>query len=105
MNYYSIKGPKGPVAVVFHDYLSLQYVINSKSESFRIAFESAVKSVGDVAFKKVKNVLKVSKFGPGYVGWLPAVVDKVCGDYWIVDDSGEVYGDVYSEDIAKSYLS
>lgn len=106
MKYYAIKGRGDkPTAVVFHDYLTSYYMIRSKSESFRKAFEASVRSVGSLQFKQSGESLKAHAIDPESIYWIKEVLKKACGNYWEVAKSGEVPGASNTDKIAESYLS
>lgn len=104
MKYYKIKCEKGATAVVFHDYVTSHYIVQSRSESFRKSFESSVKSTGKVLFKRSNNSLKIFKSGPNHIHWMDNILSKACGNYWTIEDSGDV-GLAYADDISTPYLS
>ena len=104
MKYYVIHNPEKPIAVVFHDYLSANFIVKSASESFRRAFEAAVSTNSYLNFTKRGQKLKFNVFGPQYPLWIDQVLSKICGNFWTVNKTGNITGDAFVDDIASQYL-
>jgi hypothetical protein len=105
MRYTVIKDDNSDIAVVFHDYLTSYFVVNSTSEAFRRAFDSAVKSCSAASFGKQGSKLVVNRFGPNFPTWLDEVLRSFCGKYWRIAESGSIPGEAFIEDITCKHLS
>ena len=105
MRYYVIQGEEStPLAVVFHDYMTAKFIVKSRSEAFRRAFEASVSINSSLNFIKRGPKLKFYTFGPQYPTWIDQVLSKICENFWIVCNTGNITGDAFVEDIASQYL-
>lgn len=103
MRYYVVSKDE-PVAVVFHDYVSAQYVIRSNSEAFRRVFEAAVSLNSSLAFSKNDKNLKYKAFGPEFPSWIDKVLKKACGIFWNIENTGDITGEAFIEDTVSKFL-
>lgn len=104
MKYHVIANSNNPVAVVFHDYVAAQFVVHSRSEAFRRAFEAAVATNSSLTFQKRGQKLKFNQFGPQYPSWVDRILSKICDNFWTVQKTGNVTGEAFIDDIAAEYL-
>lgn len=105
MRYYVIQSPEKKVAVIFHDYLTANFIVKSTSECFRRAFEASVSTNSDLSFTKRGKRLEFKEFGPQYPSWIDKVLSKICGKFWTICKTGNITGDAFVEDIALQYLT
>lgn len=107
MKYFVIKNRQTNkvTAVVFHDTNAVSYVVRSKSEAFRRAFEASVKSLNDSKFAKKGNKLRIYRIGLETEYWSKAVLAKTCGSHWQVVLSKEMSFDDNMEDLISKHLS
>ena len=105
MRYYVIDDGSAVVAIVFHYYRDASFLIKTVSESFRRSFEASVTQHSKVSFICEGDRLKVSTFGPQYVSWSKKVLKSICGDFWVIKDTGELTGEAFIEDIVSKYFN
>ncbi|HUV58777.1 MAG TPA: hypothetical protein VMW09_01540 [Desulfatiglandales bacterium] len=91
MKFYVIDNPeKKHVAVVFHDYSTSEFIVRSSHESFRRAFDAGVQGFFGNTYRKDGDKLYLTPFGPEFPIWMKQVLDKVCSNYWVVSESGDL---------------
>ena len=106
MQYYVIqnRSTKKNAAVVFHDYLTKHYIVQSVSEAFRRSFEASLKSLGRVMYTAVDNKLLKSSLSLDNPSWAREILKKACGSSWTFTRKGELSHDLQVNDIISRYL-
>ena len=105
MKYYVIGDPDRTIAVIFHDYVSANFLVYSKTESFRLAFDSAVSLYSKVNFTKKGSKLKFNTFGPQFLSWSTFILGKICNDFWKVTNQGNIAGEAFVDGIVEKFLN
>lgn len=106
MQYFVVKNrqTKKNVAVIFHDYVTKHYIVQSLSEAFRKSFEASIKSLGGYSFTAVDKKLVSTRLTLENPAWAKEVLKKACGSNWSFLKKGEFSYQLDVNDIIAKYL-
>ena len=105
MKYYVVSNDFINKAVVFHDMTAFTYIIRSKSEAFRRAFEASVRYINGVKLVREANKLNVVNVSLGSEYWMKSVLDRICTGHWVITASNYFDLDDSLEAIIEKYLN
>jgi hypothetical protein len=96
VKFYVIKNAsKKVVALIFHDYVTSQYSVHTKSVAFKRSFTNFCESTTKKFFKEKdasgSERLMMVDFNKSNYGWMMFVLSKMCkGGKWNLDESGDI---------------
>ncbi|MDC1299933.1 hypothetical protein N8Z24_00340 [bacterium] len=79
-----------PVAVVFHDYSTSEFIVRSSIESFRLAFNAAAQGYFGNTYRRDGGKLFLTSFGPEFPVWSKKVLNKACSGHWKIIKEDEL---------------